>query len=141
MAKKAASEYPALELPDARAKRPGYHRCPGKNPGISHKGRIKIKTMGRDGVQLNHETIDLRYVEQLADYEQLTCLGYMVKYMEEQLLDGRKTVQEIVEKLMKQMDEQGFAAICDGGYLPGNLAFPRKQEVYACVNRYRALKL
>lgn len=140
-AKDVAAEYPALELPQKKAQMPGYKRCPKKNPGIVHKGRIKIKTMGRDGVQLNHETIDLRYVEQLADYEQLTCLGYMVKYMEEQMLDGRKTVQEIVEKQMEQMGEQGFEAICDGGYLPGNLAFPRKQEVYACVNRYRGLKL
>lgn len=140
-AKKAASEYPALELPEARAKLPGYQRCPRKNPGIIHKGRIKIKTMGRDGVQLNHETIDLRYVEQLADHEQLTCLGYMLKHMEEEMLDGRRTVQEIVEALMKQIGQKGFAVVCEGGYLPGSLALPRKQEVYACVNRYRGLKL
>lgn len=141
VAKDAAAQYPSPSLPKKKAQMPVYQRCPKKNPGIVHKGRIKIKTMGRDGVQLNHETIDLRYVEQLADYEQLTCLGYMVKCMEEEMFDGRKTVREIVESFMKQIERQGFSVICDGGYLPGNLAFPRKQEVYACVNRYRALKL
>lgn len=140
-AKEAAGAYPALELPETKAEAPGFVRRPKRNPGIVQKGRIKIKTMGRDGVQLNHETIDLRYVEQLADPEQLTCLGYMVKTMEEEMLDGRKTVQETVEELMRRMDAQGFGVICEGNYLPGNLALPRKQEVFACVNRYRGLKL
>lgn len=140
-AKETAKEYPTLELPRERAELPKFQRCPGKNPGIVHKGRIKIKTMGKDGVSLNHENVDLRYVEQLADYEQLTCLGYMLKYMEEHVLDGRKTVQEVVEGLTEKVQKQGFEAFCDGGYLPGNLALPRKQEIYACVNRYRGLKL
>lgn len=141
LAKEAAQGYPALKLPKERAVLPGFDRCPGRNPGIVHKGRIKIKTMGKDGVQLNHETIDLRYVEQLADYEQLTCLGYLLKYMEEHMLDGKKSVREIIEELMDKIEKQGLHAVCDGGYLPGNLALPRKQEIYACVNRYRGLKL
>ena len=62
---------------------------------------------------LNHETIDLRYVEQLMDSEQLASLGNVVKHLEEN--------------------------VCDGSYLPGNLAMPRKQEIYACLNRYRRL--
>lgn len=140
-AKEAASAYPALALPEKKAGAPSFARKAKPNPGIVYKGRIKIKTMGRDGIQLNHETIDLRYVEQLADSEQLTCLGYMVKTMEEELLDGRKTVQDIVEELMRRIDEKGFGVICEGNYLPGNLALPRKQELYACVNRYRGLKL
>ena len=55
--------------------------------------------MGKDGVLLNHETIDLRYVEQLCDSEQLACLGHVVKYMEESLLDGKKTVRQLVEQI------------------------------------------
>lgn len=140
-AKEAAAAYPPLELPKEHAESPSFVRKPRKNPGILHKGRIKIKTMGRDGVQLNHETVDLRYVEQLADYEQLTCLGYMLKYMEETMLDGRKTVQEIVDDLMKRIEKNGFAELSGGSYIAGNLALPRRQEVYACVNRYRGLKL
>lgn len=140
-AKEAAGAYPALELPKERAKEPSFDRKPRKNPGIVHKGRIKIKTMGKDGVQLNHETVDLRYVEQLADYEQLTCLGYILKHLEEDVLDGRKTVREIVDELMNGFEQKGFEVISDGGYLAGNLAFPRRQEICACINRYRGLKL
>lgn len=140
-AKEAAAAYPPLELPKERAGKPVFERKPRKNPGIVHKGRIKIKTMGRDGVQLNHETVDLRYVEQLADYEQLTCLGYLLKYMEENMLDGKKTVREIVSELMQKLERDGFEAISDASYVAGNLALPRQQEIYACINRYRGLKL
>lgn len=140
-AKKAASAYPSLELPGERAGNPVFERKPRRNPGIVHKGRIKIKTMGKDGVQLNHETVDLRYVEQLADYEQLTCLGYLLKYMEENMLDGKRTVREIVRELTENLEKDGFEAISGGSYVTGNLALPRQQEIYACINRYRGLKL
>ncbi len=140
-AKEAAKNYPALELPPEGAKMPTFRRSPRKNTGLVQKGRIKIKTMGRDGVQLNHETIDLRYVEQLADYEQLTCLGHLVKYMEEQMLDGRRTMQELVGTLWDLIEEHGLTSICGGSYLPGDLALPRKQEIFACLNRYRGLRL
>lgn len=88
---------------------------------------------------LNHETVDLRYVEQLMDSEQLTALGNMVKYLEEQMFDGRKTLGQAVEALWAELNQRGLKVICDGGYLPGNLAMPRKQEIYACLNRYRRL--
>ena len=141
MAKSAAKEYPSLTLPDRPAQAPGFDRCPKKNTGLVYKGRIKIKTLGRDGVQLNHDTIDLRYVEQLADAEQLTCLGYMLRYMEEHVFDGRKSVRQIVDDILKEMEEKGFSVICEGNHIPGNLALPRKEEICACVNRYRGLKL
>lgn len=140
-AKEAAKDYPGLELPEKRAVLPECGRYPKKNQGLIHKGRIKIKTMGRDGVSLNHETIDLRYVEQLADAEQLTCLGYFVKYMEEHMLDGKMSIKMLVEELIRKIGKEGLSAICDSSYLPGNLALPRKQEIFACLNRYRGLKM
>lgn len=138
-AKEAAREYPSLELPEENPKMPEFSRRVRNNPDLKKKGRIKIKTLGRDGVQLNHDTIDMRYVEQLADAEQLTCLGYIVKYMEEQMMDGKKTVQQMVESLSKKIETSGLGTICEEACLPGNLALPRKQEIYACLNRYRRL--
>ena len=141
IAKEAANGYPSLELPEDKLICPHSRRFPKNNKDLIHKGRIKIKTTGRDGVLLNHENIDLRYVEQLADSEQLTCLGYIVRYMEEHEFDGRKEIHQMIEHLTKNLDENGFEAICESGNVPGNLAFPRKQEIYACVNRYRGMKL
>ena len=145
-AKEAAAEYPGLSYPQDGAPAPEYGRRPKKNPGVFHKGRIKIKTMGRDGVQLSHDMVDLRYVEQLADSEQLTCLGYILKRMEEDGFDGKKTVQEQIVQLVAQIEKKGFAAVVgkevkNQGDIPGNLAMPRKEEIFACMNRYRGLKL
>lgn len=138
-AKEAAKAYPSLELPKEAAKEPSYDRKIRSSPGLRQKGRVKIKTMGRDGVMLNHETIDLRYVEQLMDSEQLNTLGNIVRYLEEDVFDGRKTLGQAIEELQKKLDVQGLKAICEENYLPGNLAMPRKQEIYACLNRYRSL--
>ena len=40
---------------------------------------------------IGHETIDLRYVEQLVDSEQLNTLGQIVRFLEEEemLMAGR----------------------------------------------------
>ena len=137
---KAAAEYdPKLELPKEGPQKPSLDRKIRSYPALKSKGRIKIKTMGRDGVTLNHETIDLRYVEQLVDSEQLVTLGNVVKHLEENVFDGKKTLSQTIEELYKRMDSQGLGAVCDGSYLSGNLAMPRKQEIYACLNRYRKL--
>ncbi len=145
-AKEAASSYPGITYPKEKAVMPDFHRFPSKNPGVFHKGRIKVKTLGKDGVQLNHDTIDMRYVEQLADSEQLTCLGYILKRMEEECLDGKRTMKEQMETLVCEMETQGLAAVFgkemrQAGDLPGNLAVPRKIEIFSCMNRYRGLRL
>lgn len=138
-AKAAAEDYPKLELPKEGPQKPSLDRKIRSYPALKSKGRIKIKTMGRDGVTLNHETIDLRYVEQLVDSEQLVTLGNVVKHLEENVFDGKKTLSQTIEELYKRLDSQGLGAVCDGSYLSGNLAMPRKQEIYACLNRYRKL--
>ena len=61
--------------------------------------------------------------------------------MEEQEFDGRKEAGQIIGRLMKELEVEGFTVVCESENVPGNLAMPRKQEVYACVNRYRGMKL
>ena len=140
LAKDAAKEYPKLMLPEEKPARPSFERMVRSNPGIRSKGRVKLKTLGRDGVMLNHETIDLRYVEQLVDSEQLTSLGNIVRYLEEELFDGKKTLGQAIEEMNRRLAAQGLDVLSEGGCVAGNLAIPRKQEIYACLNRYRQLR-
>ncbi len=139
-AKEAAKSYPALHFPEIPAEIPEFERRPVQNQGIYHKGRVKIKTMGKDGISFGNGHIDLRYVEQLADSEQLTCLGYMMKYLEERLLNGKRTVRQTVNELYGKIEEDGLT-ILTGGELPGNLCLPRREELFFCINRYRDLRL
>ncbi|MCH5251418.1 MAG: ABC-ATPase domain-containing protein [Lachnospiraceae bacterium] len=104
-------------------------------------GRIKIKTMGMDGISINRDTIDLRYLEQLVDTEQLCALGQLMKYIRMQMADGKRSLQDIIDFVMKNLSEHGFEKICGGGYLPGNLTMIRRQELFACVNRWREIRM
>ena len=97
---------------------------------------MKVKTMGRDGFLLDREMVDLRYVEQLADSEQTSGLAHMLRYGVERVIDGRKTVQQVVDVLWDLLEKKGWEPFC-GSYVPCGLAKPRKQEIYACINRFR----
>lgn len=139
LAKSAAAQYPELKFPDAKPQMPSFDRRIKKNPGIRQKGRVKLKTQGKDAISIGYETVDLRYVEQLVDTEQLNTLAQSLRYLEEEIFDGKKTLRQAVTELSKVLKRQGIAGICEGTVVPGNLAMPRTQEIYACMNRYRKL--
>lgn len=48
LAKSAAAQYPELKFPDAKPQMPSFDRRIKKNPGIRQKGRVKLKTQGKD---------------------------------------------------------------------------------------------
>lgn len=97
---------------------------------------MKIKTFGVDSISLDKETIDVRYVEQLTDSELTNGLAYLMRYGVEQPTDGRRTVSQMVEHICRVLEEKGWEPFCSS-YVPCGLAKPRKQELFACFNRYR----
>lgn len=140
-AKKEAADFPLPEEPVSPATEPSYARTIKSDNSFRKNDRIKIKTQGKDSILINRDTIDLRYVEQLTDTEQLGTLGQLMKYAQLHLFDNKRTLGESAEELWKILEQKGISAICEGSYVPGGFAMPRKQEIYACLNRYRALKL
>lgn len=119
--------------------RPAFQRTFSQNRKLAGSDRIKMKTMGMDGISIDRETIDLRYLEQLADPEQLSMLAQIVKYAELRIFDGKKTLVQVVDHLEEKMREKGFAGICGDRGVSSGLAMPRRQEIFACLNRYRQL--
>ena len=98
-----------------------------------------MKVMGKDSIQINRTTIDLRYLEQLADTEQLSALSYLLTYAVKHYVRPGRTLTEIVDLLEQQLTRKGLASLASGSYLPSNLARPRRQEIFACFNRCRDL--
>ncbi len=94
--------------------------------------RMKMKTMGMDSISIDRENIDLRLVEQLVDTEQLNALGQLLKYAHLHFVDGKRSLSEVVDLLEKTMDEKGLDVITQKPF-----ARPRRQEIFACINRYR----
>ena len=140
-AKREAQAFPDERFPLSPASMPDFARCPKPSPEFHSGDRIKLKSLGRDGVSIQRETIDLRYVEQLADGEQSAALGYCLLYAQKHLMDGRRTLRQIVEALDRLMETQGLAALCGTRTAPPFLARPRTQEIFACLNRFRSLNL
>lgn len=139
-AKKEAEAFPVISVPEEPAAQPDFRRC--FRPGQAFKGndRIKMKTMGREAVMINKETIDLRYVEQLTDSEQVTALGYCIRYAQKHILDGRKDLCRAVEELEAVIRKGTLSALCESSSSISCMAMPRSQEIFACFNRYRGLK-
>ncbi len=139
-AKVKAAEYPLKMDKAPSCREPSFDRRPKgvrERPGE----RTKIKVLGKDSIQLNRDNIDLRYVEQLVDSEQLTALGYLLNYAQKHLMDGQRSMVQIVDELTDILNKNGLNKICESSYLPSGLAMPRKQEIFACFNRYRKLNV
>ena len=105
-------------------------------PPANRHEHMKVKTFGRDSFSLDKETIDMRYVEQLADSEQTNALAHLLRYGLEQVIDGKRTVRQAVQILYDILDKQGWEPFCSS-YVPCGLAKPRKQEIFSCINRFR----
>ena len=104
----------------------------------SPKG-VKVKTLGKDGISINKENIDLRAVEQIVDNEQLNTIGAIMKYAENKLMGKNLTLAQIADNITEELKNNliGIENI-KGGY--GSFAIVRKQEIMCAYNRYRKIK-
>ena len=149
-ARELCKDYPLNENIAAEFKVPKSHRIMSKSAPVkgSKKDyyghfkaqekpeRLKVKVHGRDGFSIGKQDVDLRYIEQLIDSEQTQALGGLLKYAVEKLIDGKRTLPEIVEFLCDRLEKEDMSFLAEG-YISCGYAVPRRQEIYACFNRYR----
>ena len=140
LAKQEAAAFPISVTSLPTALLPSFKRCPPLLRNFGATGSSS-NLWARDGVSINRETIDLRYVEQLRDREQSAALGYAMVCAQQHLMDGRHTLSQIVAELEAMLDEKGLESLCGGHSGVPFLARPRTQELFACFNRYRGLQL
>ena len=101
----------------------------------------KIKCFDRDSFSIDKNTVNLHYVEQIADSEQTAALAYILRYACSVLADGSKSIAQIADALEDMWETDGFSSFLKkskgGGFTASGFARPRKQEVCACLARYR----
>ena len=136
-AKTAAADFPALHTEGLTYRVPDFLRCPKAGGNLTENDRTKMKVLGKDSIQINRTDIDLRYLEQIADTEQLSALAYLLTCGAKHYFRQGRTLIQVVDLLEKQIGEKGLASLADSSYLPSNLARPRRQEIFACLNRCR----
>lgn len=137
---------PAFEMPHSRrimtksvSDASGRHGRPDRKHSAErpeHKN-LKTKVSKTDGFTLGRQEIDLRYTEQLIDTEQTAALSLLLKYAVEHLIDGKRTLSEVVELLHNRLRQQGLSFLSGNSEIACGYALPRLQEIYACFNRYR----
>ena len=148
--RKLCSQYPLPDVSIRPFHQPQSHRimakassAPARRTGQKFSGhgvpteRLKTKVFGTDCFSLGKQEINLRYIEQLVDSEQTATLSLLLKYATEHLIDGKRTLSEIVEFLQTRLTEEGMNFLAESSEISCGYALPRKQEIYACFNRYR----
>lgn len=137
-AKKAAAAYGGA-VTSLKLSKVHLDRTPSALNTGGKDGRFKMKVLGCDSLQLDKEVVDLRFVEQLADAEQIAALGYFFRYAGKHVIDRKKTLIQVVDELEKKVSREGLASLAEEAYLPVNLALPRRQEIFAAFGRCRGL--
>lgn len=104
-------------------------------------GQIKVKQYGKDSFSIGKDTVELKYVEQITDSEQTTTLSYVLKnVIEEMETKKNASLEELAEKIWREIEGRGLSCLVKGTYIPSSLTMTRKQEIYACLNRYRGFR-
>lgn len=136
---KAAAKAWGQEIEALNPPKTVFRRVPSGLRTGGREDRFKLKVFGKDSFQIGRETVDLRFVEQLADTEQLAALGYLLKYAGDHLIDKKRTLVQVVDALEQKIQKEGLASLAGEDYLPVNLALPRRQEIFAAFSRCRGL--
>lgn len=134
----AGGPFGGSQEPRGRNGDPRFGRDPHGGRG-GHGGRqehMKVRSSGLESFSLDKNTVNVRYLEQLADHEQVEALAYLTRYCLEQVQDGKRSVQETVSCVMALLEQKDWDAFC-GSYVFCGLARPRIQELYACLDRFR----
>lgn len=145
-AQKLCKEYPLTSSDPSAFELPHSHRimtCQERSSTRrSYRGNqiieehLKTRINGTDSFSIGHQEVNLRYIEQLIDPEQTAALALLMKYAIENLIDGKRTVAEIVQFLEKHLKKEGLSFFSSQD-LPCGYAIPRIQEIYSTFNRYR----
>lgn len=106
-----------------------------------HRGeREKVRARGQEEIQFGRFEIDLSAVEQLVDESQTRAIAALIRYAARRYVDGRRTLREVLEAALRDVDERGLDVLSPfPGRPAGDLARPRLFEAAAAVNRLRSL--
>lgn len=99
----------------------------------------KARVHGWDTISLDKTELDLRYLEQIVDESQTAALAYIMQYVLEKMADGRKTAAYLAEEACRKLEKDGILSMTPRNYGAGPAAMVRRQEILACLCRYRLL--
>jgi predicted ABC-class ATPase len=119
---------------------PSRPRIPLAESFDPSKGRrdTKISPRGLHTIAFGRYTIDLQCVEQLVDPSQTRAIGDAIQYAT-QFMDGRRTLRQIVESVLKRIHQEELDALSH--HPLGDYAEFRGIKLAAAINRLRSLSI
>ena len=106
---------------------------------VSAKRIEKARVHGWDTISLDKNEIDLRYLEQIVGESQTAALAYIMQYILDRLANGKKTVPILAKEAADKLAAEGILSMTPRNYGAGPAAYVRRQEILACLARYRLL--
>lgn len=131
-AKRIASEYP-LKMKDDDTKIEIDERRKIRLPKADD--RIKVKIMGTDGFLYNKTNVDLRYLEQITDAEQMLAISKALEYLIRKYGGKEILIKTLLDDVENLIDTKGVSALTSRGSVP-NMSKPRRFEIAGCINRF-----
>jgi len=116
-----------------------FRRIPLKEGIDARKGKHekKISPRSRQIIQFGTEEIDLSAVEQIVETGQTRAIGEAIYYSQRYMETG-KTLAEVLDSVFSDLGEQGLDVVA--GRPVGDLAYFRRFELTAAINRLRTMK-
>ncbi|MCD8023554.1 MAG: ABC-ATPase domain-containing protein [Lachnospiraceae bacterium] len=99
----------------------------------------KVRVHGWDTLSLDKMEVDLRYLEQIVDESQTAALAYLMQYILERMANGKKTAAQLALEASQKIEKEGILSVTPKNYGAGAAAAVRRQEILACLARYRLL--
>lgn len=106
---------------------------------VSAKRIEKVRVHGWDTISLDKNEIDLRYMEQIVGESQTAALAYIMQYILDRLANGKKTIPVLAKEAADKLEKEGILSLTPKNYGAGPAAYVRRQEILACLARYRLL--
>ncbi len=131
-AKQIASEYP-LKMKDDDTKIEIDERRKVRLPKADD--RTKVKIMGTDGFLYNKTNVDLRYLEQITDAEQMLAISKTLEYLIRKYGGKEMLIKTLLDDVENLIDTKGVSALTSRGSVP-NMSKPRRFEIAGCINRF-----
>ncbi len=136
-------EMPVFDrVPDAKSLQPRKEAAPYRGSrrgggGRSRPPRLNVKAHDNRALTFGRDEIDLSLVAQILEPSQVRAIGAALVWgLENDVIDGRRSVGEIARELAGVMEERGLSE-----WGTRDLAEIREHDLAAAINRLRSLRM
>jgi predicted ABC-class ATPase len=129
---------PRAPIGDGDMRPPRGRRVRASSIDLRRGRRETARGKGPHTIELGRERVDLSYLEQLAEAGQTETIARLIG--EFAAAGQGQSVKDVVEEALDSIAEKGLDSLGSYRRHPGELSFPRAQEVAASINRIRSLE-